>query len=88
MRKVPKKREKQQTGVFEIVYGEEIMFHQMVGRWCYIFSERSQSVKDEGRSGRPSTFKVSERRPHYVLVVLRPITCFIVELPKDTYRGT
>lgn len=34
----------------QIVYGEEVMSRQTVGRWCCMFSEGWQSVEDEGRS--------------------------------------
>ncbi|GFW35924.1 hypothetical protein TNCV_1927531 [Trichonephila clavipes] len=29
------------------MYGEEVMFRQMVDRWCCMFTERMRNVKDE-----------------------------------------
>lgn len=37
----------------QTAYGEKIISRQMVGRWCCMFSERRQSLQDEGRSRRP-----------------------------------
>lgn len=65
------------------VYGDNMVISKIVYKWHKRFKSGNESVKDEERSGRPSSSKIDERAQNVVKLVRSIIRMTIRELVEE-----